>query len=367
MTNIIDTLTPRRLKLLIIAAPMALACIYYPFFAANRYVSESVVTVRQSSDEGRASGLLMAISGLSSPTESDTLYVQEYIHSLGLLNRLDARLHLRQHYQARKADPFFHLWSDTSQERFLEYFRKRVKVTFQDQGSMLDIQVEGFDPVFAQTLNQTILDESERFVNQVSQHIAAEQMRFAEGELKRAQDKRQDAQQKILAFQREHHWLDPMAQAEASGTLTAELQGALAKQEADLRAARSYLTEDSYQVQALVKQVEATRGQLEVERTRAISGKQGAALNTLAAEFQDLKLAVVFAEDTYKLALTALESARIDSTRKVKTLVVIEPPSRPETALYPRIVYNLITLFVACCLLYGIARLVLATIREHLD
>jgi capsular polysaccharide transport system permease protein len=39
----------------------------------------------------------------------------------------------------------------------------------------------------------------------------------------------------------------------------------------------------------------------------------------------------------------------------------------PETAIYPRRIYNLVTLLVVSLLLYGIVRLVIATIREHLD
>jgi len=362
-----DLFAPRQLKFLLIAAPLALACIYYPFFAADRYVSESVVTVRQSNNESSASGLMLSIPGLSTPTLNDTLYLQRYVHSLGLLNKLDKQLHLRDHYEAQKTDPFFRLWGGTSQEWFLEYYRQRVKVTYEDAASLLYIQVEGFDPTFAQKLNKAILEESEQFVNDFSQRISTEQMKFAEGQLQVAQNRLKDAQQKVLAFQREHRLLDPATQAQASNMLTAELQATLARQEADLRTARSYLTENSYQVQALSKQLEATRSQLKVEQTRSISGERNTAINALAAEFQDLKVALGFAEDTYKLSLTALESARIDSIRKVKSLVVIEPPSHPEKAIYPRTFYNLITLLIVCSLLYGIVRLVVATVREHQD
>ena len=365
--KIINLFTPRWLKVLIIAVPIAVIFIYYMFFAANRYVSESVITVRQSNDNNQVSGLMLAIPGLAAPTQSDTLYVQQYVHSLGLLNLLDAQLHLRQHYQASKKDPFFRLWPGTSQEWFLEYYRSRVKVAYNDTSSLLTIQVEGFDPVFAQKLNQAILQQSERFVNDYSQRISADNMKFSEEQLKIAQDRLQSAQQKVLLFQREHHLLDPTAQAQASGALTAELQATLAKQEAELRNARSYLTENSYQVQALKNLVDATRGQLDAEQSRSTSNQHDSALNSLAAQFQDLKMSLSFATDTYKLALTAVESARIDSTRKAKSLVVIDPPSRPEIALYPRRIYNLITLLIVCCLLYVVVRLVVTTIREHQD
>lgn len=74
-----------------------------------------------------------------------------------------------------------------------------------------------------------------------------------------------------------------------------------------------------------------------------------------------------FALDAYKLSLAAVENARIDATRKLKSLVVIEPATLPETAEYPRRLYNLATLLIGCLLLYGVVRLVIATIREHQD
>jgi capsular polysaccharide transport system permease protein len=158
-----------------------------------------------------------------------------------------------------------------------------------------------------------------------------------------------------------------MAQAQAAGTLGAELQATLSKQEAELKNALTYLNEDSYQVRALRSQVGALRSQMDAERVRATAGRGDIPLNALAAEFEGLKLQVVFAEDAYKLALTAVENARIEATRKMKSLVVIEPPAKAESAEYPRRLYNLVTLLVVCSLLYAITRLVVATIREHQD
>lgn len=366
--NYVLALTPPRLKLLLIALPLLLTAIYYLAFAADRYVSESVLTVRQANqDQSQIPGSALLLAGVTPPSREETLYLQQYIHSLDLLKRLDTQFDLRTHYESESLDPFYRLWHGTSQEHFLDYYRSRVEVHFNDLASLLTVRVQGFEPTFAQKLNTAILEDSERFVNAFSQRMAREQMSFAETEMKGASDRLQQAKAEVLAFQTKHKLLDPLAQAQASGTLTAELQATLARQEAELRAARTYLNDDSYQIRALRSQAEATRAQLDVERLRATSGRNGERLNALAAQFQDLVLQAGFAEDTYKLALASVENARIDASRKLRSLVVIEPPSLPETAIYPRRIYNLVTLLVVSLLLYGIARLVIATIREHLD
>ena len=358
----------RRMKIGLIAVPLVLAAIYLYVFAADRYVSEATVTVRQANQEsGSLPGVALMLGGLNPPSRDDTLYLRQFVHSMDLLKRLDAKLKLREHYEAERKDPFFRLYPGTSQEWFLDYYRSRVEVSFDDLSSLLTVRVQGFDPAFAHRLNQAILEESESFVNNFSHRMAREQMAFAQTELDRASSRLQKDKANLLAFQTKHKLLDPMAQAQAAGALTAELQASLAKQETELRTARSYLNEDSHPIKTLRSQIDATRAQLEIERLRATSGSSGERLNALAADFQELTLKTEFSLDTYKLALTALENARIEASRKIKSLVVIEPPTLPETAQYPRRFYNLVTLLIVSVLIYGIARLVVATVREHLD
>jgi capsular polysaccharide transport system permease protein len=365
----LKSFTPRRLKLMLIALPVALALAYFLLIAADRYVSESTVALQQSGNDASAlPGAALLLAGINPPSREETLYLKQYIHSLGLLQQLDAKLKLRAHYEAQKLDVFARLWGSASQETFLDYYRKRVEVSMDELSATLTVRVQGFDPTFAHQLNQAILDESERFVNEMSHKLAREKLGFADTELARAGEKLQQAKTELLAFQAKNRLLDPTVQAQASGAMVAELQASITKSEAELRVLRSFLNEGSFQVKALRSQIDATRAQLETERARGTgSGRGGDRLGALAIEFEGLKTKAEFGLDAYKLALGAVENARIDATRKLKNLVVIEPATLPQTAEYPRRLYNLATLLVVCLLLYGIVRLVIATIREHQD
>ncbi|WP_298832058.1 capsular biosynthesis protein [uncultured Piscinibacter sp.] len=365
----LNSLTPRRLLLAVLAVPMALGSLYFGLVAADRYVSESTVALQQAgADASALPGAALLLAGLNPPSREGTLYLKQYIHSLGLLQQLDSRFKLRQHYESERLDQISRLWGGASQEDFLKYYRSRVEVSIDELSSTLTVRVQGFDPKFANELNRAILEASERFVNEMSHQLAREKLRFAETEVVRAAEKLQKAKADVLAFQSKNRLLDPTVQAQASGTMVAELQASITKSEAELRALRTYLNDDSFQVQALRSQIEATRAQLDKERSRGTtSGRGGERLGALAIEFEDLKTRAEFALDAYKLALGAIENARIDATRKLKNLVVIEPATLPETAEYPRRFYNLATLLLVCLLVYGIVRLVIATIREHQD
>lgn len=362
-------LTPRRLQIVLIGIPMLLATIYFTLFAANRYVSESTVALqRASNDASSLPGAALLLAGLSSPSRSEALYLRQYMQSLALLKLLDDKLDLRKHYEAEKLDAFARLWGGASQERFLDYFRNRVEVTVDEASATITVRVQGFDPAFAQKLNSAILKEGERFVNEMSHSLAREKLRFAESELARSAEQLHSATKEVLAFQSRYGLLDPSIDAQASGALSAQMQASITKAEAELRGLRSFMTDDAPQVKALRAQIQATQDQLEVERARATgTGSQSERLGALAIDFKGLRMKAEFALDSYKVALAAIEGARMDATRKLTSLIVIEPATLPETAEYPRRLYNLTTLLVVCLLLYAVARLVIATVREHQD
>ena len=374
MKRLLD-LSPRQLQLALIGLPLLLYGLYLATIAADRYVSESIVAVRQAGGDGGAlPGAALLLAGVNPPSREDTLYLKEFIHSRALLQTLQDRLDLRGHYGAERMDLPFRLFHDASQEDFVDYFRRRVEVSFDDRSSLLKVRVQGFDAATAQKVNRLILDESERFVNESSHRIARERQRFAETELALAQQRLQKARDELLAFQNQHRLLDPGAQAQATGVLASELQATRSRLEAELGSLRTFLNDDSYQVSALRSRIEALDRQIAEEQSRATGGSRkerpadtGTRLNALALQFQTLQMQAEFARDAYRLALGTVENARIDATRKIKSLVVVEPPSLPQTAEYPLRGYNLATLLAVCVLLYAIARLALATIREHQD
>lgn len=359
----------RNLFAAVVAAPLLLYGLYLAFIASDRYVSESIITVRQSGgDGGSVAGTALLLAGITPASHEDTLYLKDYIHSQGLLNTLDKRLQLRNHFGGAGLDWPFRLDPDADRETFTRYYRQRVEIGFDEKSGLLKVRTQGFTADFAQQLNQAVLEESERFVNENSHRIARERMKFAEGELSLAGQRLQLARDDLLTFQNKHRLLDPSAQALSTGALTAELQASRSRLEAELTGLLTYLKDDAYQVNTLRARLAALDKQIAAERDRATSrNRDGERLNALAADFQALQLKTQFAQDAYKLALAAVENSRIEATRKLKNVVTVEPPTRPDSAEYPLHAYNLLTLLTLCLLLFAILRLVFAIIREHQD
>ena len=366
--NLISKITPFRLRLAVVALPMLVGILYFTVIASPRYVSEAIISVHQASQETSAGPLAMMLTGGNSTSRDDTLYVRQYIQSVDLLTRLDKKLNLRKHFEEGSGlDLPFRLSKNANREDFVDFFRRIVELKFDEAGTLLTIRTQGFTAAFSKQFNDAILVECERFVNDFSQRIGKEQTVFAETEFKGTVIRFQAAKQKLLAFQTRHQLLDPVAQAQATGVLVSDLQASLTKSDGDIKAAQGFLQDDSYQVKTLRTQNDAIRSQLAIEKLRTTGGPKLDRINMIASQYQDLTMHALFTQDAYKLALTAVESARIDALRKVKSLVVIEAPTMPDSALYPRRLYYIGTLLVICGFFYVVARTVVETIRSHQD
>ncbi|NBK99218.1 MAG: capsule biosynthesis protein [Erysipelotrichia bacterium] len=347
-----------------VLVPLVLSIFYYTFFAANRYVSETMVSVRSANESSSALSGLAVLAGVNSSSREDTLYLREYVHSLDMLKILDEKLDLKTLYKKSGVDFLYRLYDFMPQELFLWYFQSRVDVAYDDLTGLLKIRVEGFEPEDARSIAQAILEESENFVNELSHKMSRQQLEFAEGELFKAKERFSKAKSALLAFQNRYGVLDPMSQAQSQANLAIEFDAMLSKKETELSAMLAYLQESAPQVVTLKNEIAALKKQLAKEQKR-IASDSGSPINALASQYQNLTIDVGFTEDVYKLALTAVEKARLDATRQVKYLATIQKPLVPEMAEYPRRIYNLITIFIALMLLYGISRLIKATIEDH--
>ncbi len=368
MRRLLDIFSLLRLRLGLIVIPWLVTALYLFLFAADRYVSESKIVVRQ---EGSAMSVptgtdaLSAMFGSTMATREDQYMLEAHILSTDMLRQVNEKLDLRSAYSAPALDFVFRLSADAPREDFLDYYRKRIEVEVEDTSGLITIRTQGFTPELAQAVNQEVVAICEQFINESSHRLARDQMAYAEEEAENARARLDEIRGRILAFQEEHSVLDPTAEAVANTGLTAELQAMLARHEAELKGLQAYLNDDAPQVRALEAQIAGIREQLHSERRSGVTNEDGTSLNVIAGRYQELLAELEFMSDAYKGALIGLETARIESTRKLKSLVLVESPYLPESPAYPRRVYTLIALLLGLILLYGIVRLILATIEDH--
>ncbi len=118
----------------------------------------------------------------------------------------------------------------------------------------------------------------------------------------------------------------------------------------------------------LVEQrIEAIEKQIAQEQAK-LAAPGGKTLNRTAEAFAQLELQAKFRPlDMYKTALTALEQGRLEATRTLKKLSVLQQPNLPQDALEPRRLYTTSVWVLTILLLAGVLHLLLAIVRDHQD
>ncbi|EAM0466731.1 capsule biosynthesis protein [Campylobacter coli] len=343
---------------------MIFVIIYYILIAADRYVSTITMSVKSTTGSTQASGVLSLLTATSN-TNEDIKFLQGYIESLDMLKILDEKIHLKQLYDEQYIDLFYSLSSSSSIESYLKYYQNRVKVHVDDKTGLLNVEVEGFTPESAHLIAKTIMQESDKFINEISHKAAREQMSFAEEELVKYKERYQKAQNDLIAFQNKYGVFDPLKQAEAKAGLVTQLESDIAQREAKLLTMQSYMNDHAPEIVTLKAEIAALKKQLVKERSKISADNSSQKLNDLAAKFQDLTIEAGFAQSAYEAALKAYESARIEALRKIKQLVIVQTPDVPQSAKYPEKIYNILTAFIVLSLIFGVIKFVKMIIEEH--
>ena len=358
-----------RLAIGLVILPMVLAAIYYGTFANDRYVSSAQVVVRQDGGNQAAAmpGLATLLTGANPASREETLYLREYIGSMDMMLLLEERLHWVEQYASQRSDMFFWLDKDAQREDLLKYYQRMVAANYDETTGLLRVEVQAFTPDLSVKMLRTILEASEHFVNEVSHSIAREQMTFAKSELATARVQYADRKAELIDFQNANKVLDGANTAQSRATIIADLEGQYTKEQAVMTEMQFKLRADSPQVKQQKQRVNAIAQQLTKEKRLLVSSTDGSQLNVVASAFQQLTLDAGIAEASYTTAIAALDNARIEASKKIRTLVTVVSPNTPQLALYPERLYNLATILLGLLMLYGITRFILASIEDHRD
>ncbi len=348
-----------------VIACFAIAVIYFGLIASDRYVSRAQLVIKQA-DQIKMLPDALSMLGIGGSNHEDVLLVQDYLNSPDLLAKLDKELGLKAHYQSHDVDYFSRLSGNVSQEDFLKYYRDHLSLRLDDLSGVLTVELQAFDPAYGQRVVSLMLKESEGFINKLGHQVALEQLAFVETEVNRAYQRVQDEKAKVLDFQNKHNLISPESTSTARLGVVSQIESELASQQAQLKQLQSYMKDTAPAVISVKARIEALTEQLAQEKAR-LTGTNQDAMNEVTARYMDVQTQASLAADLYKSGLISLEQARVEAYRKLKHLLVVSQPSLAQDAEYPRRLYNLATIGVLLCLMYGLIVMGLATLREHQD
>jgi len=344
-----------------------LSAIYWLFIASDRYVSEAHVIVQQTEIGGGAEASLTSLlTGASTGNRSDQLILRDYLRSVDIVRKLDQELKLSAHYSTWTIDPFSRMSSDPAIEKLHKYYLSRVSIEYDEYTGVLIIKAQGFDPDTAYRINQALVREGEAFMNSMAHGLAQNQVDFLEKQVVILSDKAMKARSEVLNYQNRNGLVSPEASAQAISSIVAQLEAQRTELQTQLSVRQAYLVDDHPRLVELQQQIAAINEQLDAENAKMAS-PQGNKLNSKIEEFQRLQLEAEFAQDMYKSALVALEQGRVEGTRTIKKMSIVQAPLRPEDAQKPARFYQTFLYIMMAMLVAGVAHLLMAIVKDHRD
>ena len=353
----------------IVGLPTILAAVYFFGIASNVYLSKVEFVVR-TPDKPPVTNITSLLSGVpSAPSLEDIYAVADFMMSRDAVRKLEVNSRLRSILGSRDGDfvsrfpGLLSLGRDDSEALF-DAYKRFVGVDIDSQSGIATLQVKAYRAADAQLVARNLLTYGEQLVNDMNTRARADSLNTFEQEVRAAQGNIERVQAQLMVYREKQNMLDP--KSAATGPL--EL---IAKLTAEQVAAQTQLTDllknssSSPQIPLLETRITSLGQSIETARAR-VTGSQ----NSVASEqsgYEQLTVQLALDEKALDSAFSSLESARLEVQRQQLYLETIVTPNLPDYPIYPMRFVSFLIVSVSCFIIYGIAWLLVASVREHVS
>ncbi|MFT8737124.1 MAG: lipopolysaccharide biosynthesis protein [Zymomonas mobilis] len=357
----------RRNFIIIVIFPLLFLSFYFAFMASDQYESEAHFVVRSDGQNAMpATGLtqMMGALGSSGGSQTEGVSVNDYLQSHDVVAKLQSQLNLVAMFRRPEADIFSRLWFPApTPEMLLKYYLKHVKVKYETETGITNINVRAFRPKDAYLLAETLLKLGEKRVNDMNKRRYDSAVGIAKTQLEQAEDKIAEIQLAITHFRRGDQDLDPRITGETQIKLVSQLTAQLEQARAQFDSMKETISPESPQYIALKRQVVSLEAVVNKQRNLMTSGH--ASMVTGLGSYEELRIRQEFAAKRYESAAASLVKASETAMRQKLFIIRVVEPNMPVKSTYPKPIVTIAGTALVLMLIYAIGWLIIAGTREH--
>jgi capsular polysaccharide transport system permease protein len=350
----------------IVGLPTLLAGVYFFGIASDLYLSEVKFLVRGPAKQQMSGLSAMLSSAAASSVSEDTYAVHEYLMSRDVVRRLEREDDLRALLSRPEGDlisrfPGITFWRNDF-EALNRAYGRFVSIEIDSSSGVSTMQVKAYRPEDAQRIADSLLRFSEQLVNTLNDRARHDALAVFQTEVDNTEQRIARIQDKLTAYRVKEKMLDPKSAASGPVELLAQMNGQLANAKAQLGEVMKN-SPNSPQIPLVRTRIASLEKLIGEERTKITGDSNSVA--TALGEYERLTVQHLLAEKQLASAFTSLEAARLEAQRQQLYLETIAKPNLADYPLYPKRIVSFITVVVTCSLAYGIAWLLIASVREH--
>jgi capsular polysaccharide transport system permease protein len=360
--------------------PVLVAIGYLWGYATPRYVSEFKFSVKTQDGGGQETAPISSVTAPTGPPGFfDTYIVVDYINSPQAVRDVLRTIDLRAMFARADADRFARLTPDASFEELYAYWSYRVRGDFDMLTGIGTVSAQGFSAEDARLLARRLLELSENLINDTRQRVRADNLRFAEGQVKEAEKRVQSARKAIQEFRNTQRIVDPTVDVNQNQTLVGQLTAQLTELNSQLSTLERVLSREAPQITLLRSRIRAVEEQLQrakVEmgsatgvtvpgRTPSGDGSQFEFYAQQLVTYQGLQTEQDLSNQNYQSAMRSLEQARQLASAQHAYVLAYVQPTAADTPLYPMRLRTLIIVAIAALMFWVLTTLVSHAVRDH--
>jgi capsular polysaccharide transport system permease protein len=346
--------------------PFLLLSSYVLFIQTELYKSASTVLIKDLKKSSAPTDMLSALMPTSASNIQDSKLIEKFIYSVEMFKKVDNKFSLKEHYMSHEIDFFQRMYSFSSSEDFLESYKKRLVISYDELSNTLDIACLHTNPKVAKEMLQYIVIEAEKKLNMYDKENGNELLDFIKNQEKQNKKILLESIETLLSYQNEHKTIDPSIDIRAKSTILAEIEKKVVQKDIEYANLQQYMNSNSIELRTLRSEIKSLKKKLEEIRDE-LSGASKNELNEDLFEFETLKSDVEFNKERYKQTLIQLDMAMIQATQNAKNFIVIIQPTLAEDYSSPDKVKNIITLFMVLFMIYGIISMIYSIVKDHRD
>jgi len=355
-----------------VVLPVAVAAAYFLFYASPQYVAEFKYVVRDSKSAVSgvsAGGVASLLSSAPAENSTESYMVAEYITSADAVSLLQTKLDVKSLYSYPFVDWVARFDATRPIERFIPYWARMVNASFDQITGIGTVQVRAFKAEDAYLIASTLVSLSEELVNKIANKPQQDAIRFAEADLKRAEDRLKAIRKEVTDFRNAEQLIDPQTSVVTSNVLLAQtLRANLSQLQTELSSLSTRQhNSNATTIQALQTRIKATREQLAVIEAQVGKDRDGNnPLSRVVGQFEQLDLERQFAQAMVQSAMQSLEQARSTALAQHVYVTAFVSPMAPQSPTYPKRWLSVAAAAFVFVLAWMITLLITRSIREHL-
>jgi capsular polysaccharide transport system permease protein len=244
-----------------------------------------------------------------------------------------------------------------------------VTATYDQVTGISVAEVRAFTPGDAYLITSELAKLAEQLINEVANRPQRDAVRFAESEVKRAEERLKLARNEVTQFRNSQRLIDPQTSVVTTNVLLAQtLRQNLAQLQTELSTLQQRnISNNSPIVQTLMTRIKATSEQLALVESQVTTVKDGnTPLSKVVADFEQLDLERQFAQGMVTSAMQGLEQARSSAMSQHVYVTPYVTPMRPQSSTYPRRLLSIGIVAFGLFLGWLVGLLLVRSIREHL-